>query len=209
MQENQDLIGYDEIIENSMRTVIYETLKKIEKNGLPGKHYFVISFLTNFPETKIPPRLKEKYSDEMTIVMQYQYKDLEVNHDEFIVSLSFAGRFERLTIPYKAVTSFADPSMNFGLKFSVSYEDLEAAEISVVDSSDSANSDEEDEDESQDDSSKKGKGGKKSSKKPKSSAKNAKTTKAKGRKSKKTDTSSKVVSLDEFRKEKSDNNEND
>ncbi len=119
----QDLIGYDEIIENSMRQVIYETLKKIEKNGLPGKHYFILSFLVDFPGVILPKSLKEKYKNEITIVMQHQYKDLVIEHDFFKISLSFSGKFEKITVPYRAVISFADPYMNFGLKFSVNYED--------------------------------------------------------------------------------------
>ena len=121
----QDLIGYDEIIENSMRSVIYETLKKIEKTGLPGKHYFIVTFLTRFSGVSIPKSLIEKYNEEMTIAVQYQYKSLVVEHDFFKISLSFAGKYEKLTIPYKAITSFADPSMNFALKFSMSYGDIE------------------------------------------------------------------------------------
>ena len=121
----QDLIGYDEIIENSMRSVIYETLKKIEKTGLPGKHYFIVTFLTRFTGVSIPKSLLEKYSEEMIIAVQHQYKNLIVENDSFKISLSFAGKYEKLVIPYKAVTSFADPSMNFALKFSMSYGDIE------------------------------------------------------------------------------------
>ncbi len=120
----QDLIGYDEIIENSMRSVIFETLKKVEKTGLPGKHYFIITFLVRFPGVVMPKSLLEKYPEEMTIAIQYQYKNLVVEQDDFKISLSFSGKYEKLTIPYKAVTSFTDPSMNFGLKFSVNYDDL-------------------------------------------------------------------------------------
>ena len=85
----QDLIGYDEIIENSMRSVIYETLKKIEKTGLPGKHYFIVTFLTRFSGVSIPKSLLEKYNEEMTIAVQYQYKSLVVEHDSFKISLRF------------------------------------------------------------------------------------------------------------------------
>lgn len=124
----QDLIGYDDIIENSMRSVIYETLKKIEKTGLPGKHYFIITFLTHFPGVELPKHLIEKYPEEMTIAIQYQYNSLVVEQEQFKLSLSFSGKNEKMTIPYKSVTSFADPSMNFGLKFSVSYDDIEGFE---------------------------------------------------------------------------------
>ncbi len=191
MQENQDLIGYDEIIENSMRSVIYETLKKVENKGLPGGHYFIISFSTNHPEVKIADSLKEKYQNEMTIVMQYQYKNLEVEKDHFNISLSFAGNYEKLSIPYKSVTSFADPSMNFGLKFSISQQDLESDDISDTDLEE-ANDDSEE----------------KQEKNKKPSAKTKATSKSKAKKKKsKIDTSKKVVSLDEFRKEKNNDNE--
>ena len=131
----QDLIGYDEIIENSMRSVIFETLKKVEKAGLPGKHYFIITFLTRFPGVLIAKSLQEKYPEEMTIALQYQYKNLVVEHDSFKVSLSFGGKYEKLAVPYKAVTSFSDPSMNFALKFSISYDDLEEMEAGHLPSS--------------------------------------------------------------------------
>ena len=78
----QDLIGYDKIIENSMRTVIYHTLKKVEKTGLPGNHYFIITFLTKFKGVKIPTSLLAKYPEEMTIAMQHQFKDLIVKENE-------------------------------------------------------------------------------------------------------------------------------
>ena len=78
----QDLIGYDDIIENSMRSVIVETLKKVEKTGLPGNHHFIITFLTNFPDILVPQYLIEKYGEEMTIVLQ-KYKNcstIQVSH---------------------------------------------------------------------------------------------------------------------------------
>lgn len=121
----QDLIGYDEIIENSMRLVISETLKKVEKTGLLGKHYFVITFLTGFKGISVPKKVLEKYHDEMTIVIQHQFKNLLVEDECFKISLSFNGRYEKLTIPYRAITSFADPSMNFVLRFSMAYGEVE------------------------------------------------------------------------------------
>ena len=135
----QDLIGYDDIIENSMRSVIYETLKKIEKTGLPGKHYFMITFMTRFPNVVISKPLLEKFSEEMTIAVQHQYKSLVVEQDSFKISLSFNGKYEKLSIPYKAVTSFADPSMNFALKFSMTYSDLEDLENGVLTDPNQAN----------------------------------------------------------------------
>ncbi len=120
----QDLIGYDEIVEKSMRLVIYEALKKVEKSGLLGKHYFVVTFLTRFPGVSVSKALREKYPDEMTIVIHHQFKNLSVEEDKFKVSLSFSGKYEKITIPYKCITSFSDPSINFALRFSINYNDL-------------------------------------------------------------------------------------
>ncbi|MBL6664374.1 MAG: hypothetical protein ISQ34_00855 [Rickettsiales bacterium] len=117
----QDLIGYDEIIEDSMRQVIYRTLKKVEKSGLPGSHYFMITFLLDYPGVNVSKAVKEKYHEEVTVALQYQYRDLSVKDDLFEVTLSFGGKSEKLIVPYAAVTSFADPSMNFALKFRADY----------------------------------------------------------------------------------------
>ena len=117
----QDLIGYDEIVENSMRLVICEVLKKVVDNGLPGKHYFLIGFLTKFPGVKIAKHLLEKYPEEMTIAIQFQFKSMLVEPDHFRIVLFFSGQPETLVVPYQAITSFADPSMNFSLKFNVEY----------------------------------------------------------------------------------------
>jgi hypothetical protein len=122
----QDLIGYDEIIEESMREVIVAILKKIEKNGLVGEHYFLIGFLTVFPGAKVSKTLKEKYPEEMTIAIQHQYGGLEVTDEGFKITLSFSGKSEKLYVPFQSITSFADPHMNFALKFSIGYKDLDS-----------------------------------------------------------------------------------
>lgn len=111
-----------------MRLVIYETLKKVEKSGLLGKHYFIITFFTRFPGVSIAQSLLERYPEEMTIVIQYQYRALTVEQENFKISLSFNGQYETLEIPYKAISSFADPSMNFALKFSMTYGEVEELE---------------------------------------------------------------------------------
>jgi hypothetical protein len=121
----EDLVGYDEIIEESMREVICEILKRVQKNGLLGQHYFIIGFITVFPGVVIPESLKEKYPEEMTIAIQHQYRSLVVDDEGFKISLSFGGKFEKLYVPFKAITSFADPYMNFALKFSLGYKDIE------------------------------------------------------------------------------------
>jgi hypothetical protein len=126
----EDLIGYDEIVENSMRLVIYEVLKKVANNGLPGKHYFLLGFLTKFPGVKISPCLLEQYPKEMTIAIQFQFKSMLVELENFRIVLFFGGKPETLVIPYKAISSFSDPSMNFSLKFNVEYNEDEVENFS-------------------------------------------------------------------------------
>ena len=86
-------------------------------DGLPGDHHFYITFMTDFPGVDIPEYLKERYPGEMTIVLQYQFYDLEVDDETLQVTLSFNNIPEKLVIPMQAITIFADPSVNFALQF--------------------------------------------------------------------------------------------
>jgi hypothetical protein len=126
----KDFVGYPGLIEDSMRNVVREILLKIQNTGLQGDHHFVISFLTNDKGVKIPKSLKEKFPEEMIIVIQHQFKDLKVNKDNFEISLSFNGSYEKLIVAFAAINSFSDPAMNFGVKFNFTedQEDKESAE---------------------------------------------------------------------------------
>ncbi|HAX90820.1 MAG TPA: hypothetical protein DCY07_01240 [Rhodospirillaceae bacterium] len=112
-----DHIRYDTLIENALRTVVHQAMSKVVQTGLPDEHHFYISFLTHFPGVDIPDYLREKYPEEMTIVLQHQFFGLTITDDTFSVLLSFNNVRERLTIPFTAVTTFADPSVNFALQF--------------------------------------------------------------------------------------------
>ncbi len=108
---------YDRMVENALRSVIKESLLQAIKFGLIGNHHFYITFRTDFPGVDIADWLHERYPEEMTIVLQNQYWDLKVEDQAFSVSLSFNDIAEPLTIPFVAVTAFADPGVNFGLQF--------------------------------------------------------------------------------------------
>lgn len=129
----KDFIGYGDIIENSMRDAVKNILLKIQNNGLQGDHHFVISFLTNNKEVKISKELKQKFPEEMVIVLQHQFKDLEVNDDSFNISLSFNGIYKKLTVAFSSITSFSDPSMSFGVKFNFTDQEIDQSDISVLD----------------------------------------------------------------------------
>jgi hypothetical protein len=113
----QDQIGYDKIIESAMRNVISNVLRKVNNTGLIGEHHFVINFSTKHPGVIVSEEIKKKFPSDMTIIIQHQFQSLQILDDCFKVTLSFSGQSEFLTIPYKAIYSFGDPSVNFGLKF--------------------------------------------------------------------------------------------
>ncbi|MGL4279609.1 MAG: SspB family protein [Albidovulum sp.] len=112
-----DLIRYDVLVQQALRSVVRKVLSDGARDGLPGGHHFYISFDTNAPGVKITPRLRDMYPEEMTIVLQHQYWDLSVTDTLFEVSLSFEKIPERLVVPFDAITGFFDPSVKFGLKF--------------------------------------------------------------------------------------------
>jgi uncharacterized protein len=112
-----DLIRYDLLAQEALRGVVRKVLEDASKAGLPGDHHFYISFDTGAPGVKISPRVREKYPEEMTIVLQHQFWDLIVTEQTFEVGLSFGGIPERLFVPFDALTGFFDPSVKFGVKF--------------------------------------------------------------------------------------------
>jgi len=112
-----DLMRYDRMVEGAMRGVMIEALRRAADKGLPGDHHFYISFRTDHPEVEIGPALRARYAEEMTIVLQHQFWNLDVGNDRFSVTLSFNQVHETLVVPYAAITAFADPSVKFGLQF--------------------------------------------------------------------------------------------
>jgi hypothetical protein len=117
---------YENLVQESLRNVIKETLATVVKDGLPGKHHFYISFKTDYPGVDLPDYLREEYPDDITIVLQYEFWDLEVGDKAFNVTLCFNDVHERLTIPFGAVVSFVDPSVKFGLQFTPAEVDADA-----------------------------------------------------------------------------------
>ena len=144
-------IDYQKYLDEALHSVVKRCLEYIVKYSMPEGHLFYISFLTQLPGVSISPKLRKNYPEEMTIVLQYQYEDLLVFENYFSVKLSFDGIRETITIPYIALTSFADPNGDsFGLKFDTSYSKAEnfsifnQSEIPVVKETDSMISKEQD-----------------------------------------------------------------
>ena len=113
----KDLLRYDKMVEAALRGVVREALARIAANGLPGAHHFYITFKTGFEGVELPAQLRAKHPEEMTIVLEHKFWDLEVEEDHFAVTLSFQDKPERLVVPFEAILSFADPAVKFGLQF--------------------------------------------------------------------------------------------
>jgi hypothetical protein len=111
------MIDYEVLAQDAMRGVIRTVLVRAAKSGLPGDHHFYISFDTQAPGVGLSKRLKEKYPDEMTIVLQHRFWDLAVSEEQFEVKLTFDGIPERLVVPFAALKVFFDPSVRYGLQF--------------------------------------------------------------------------------------------
>ncbi len=118
-----DLMRYDLLAQAALRQVVRLALMRVEKDGLPGDHHFFISFDVRHPGVVLSDRLRKKYSEEMTIVIQHQFWDLHVYPEHFEVGLSFDGIPEKLVIPFEAVKGFFDPAVQFGLQFEVAWEE--------------------------------------------------------------------------------------
>jgi len=110
---------YDVITQDALRGVVRLALTRVAKSGLPGDHHFYIAFNTRHPEVQLSDRLRARYPQEMTIVLQHQFWGLEVLEDRFEVDLSFDNVSERLSVPFAALKGFFDPSVQFGLQFEV------------------------------------------------------------------------------------------
>lgn len=114
----KDHIGYQALTQAALKSVVRTALEKAAKlEHLPGDHHFYVTFRTHTQGVQMADYLKDRFPDEMTIVIQHQYWDFEVFDDRFEIILKFSGVPQHLRIPFAAVTRFFDPSVNFGLQF--------------------------------------------------------------------------------------------
>lgn len=114
---NDELLRYDRMVEDALRTVVREALRSAADHGLSGDHHFYLTFRTDLPGVEVSQALQQRYPREMTIVLQHRYWDLTVEEERFSVTLTFNEVPETLVVPYAAVAAFADPSVRFGLQF--------------------------------------------------------------------------------------------
>ncbi len=126
-----DYIGYEALTQAAMRGVVREALRQVAREGAPpGDHHFYITFRSKAPGVNIADHLVERFPEEMTIVVQHQFWDLEVHDGHFEIVLKFSGVPQHLSIPFAALTRFVDPAVNFGISFETGET---SADVSIVD----------------------------------------------------------------------------
>ncbi|MFT7595898.1 MAG: hypothetical protein ACI8R4_003230 [Paracoccaceae bacterium] len=127
MSDERD-IDYGNLMHAAMRGLIKKVLQDVAENGLPGTHHFFITFDTSHPDAELADWLSDRYPGEMTVVMQHWFDNLEVGKDGFAITLNFGDSPEPLFIPYDAIKTFVDPSVEFGLRFETPEEGEAAAD---------------------------------------------------------------------------------
>lgn len=110
-------LDYPRLVHDALRDVVRRAMAQVAEEGLPGEHHFVLAFKTGEAGVRVPPFLRDLHPEEMTVVLQNQFWDLEVDREAFSVTLAFGGARQRITVPFAALTAFADPSVPFGLRF--------------------------------------------------------------------------------------------
>lgn len=128
---SKDLIGYDKLMQKALRGVVRDALNLAADGGLPGQHHFYVTFRTKAPGVELADYLVEQYPEEITIVLEHQFWDLEVHDRHFEVTLKFRDVPQHVVVPYAALTRFFDPSVNFGLPLQPSADEIEAEIIAA------------------------------------------------------------------------------
>ena len=122
----ESLIDYGGLLQRALLDLVRQVLREVAAEGLPGEHHLFLTFRTDEPGVEMPEGLRREHPEEMTIVLQHQFWDLEVEDDRFAVTLRFGGQPQRLTLPFTALRGFLDPEAEFGLKLGTSTEEQAA-----------------------------------------------------------------------------------
>ena len=132
---NTQGFDYDFLVEDSLKNVVKKVLKITSETGLIGNSHFFITFNGNDQSVIVPPELKNADNSEIKIIIQHQFWDLKTSEDHFEVTLSFSGEKKNISVPFRAITSFTDPSVGFGLQFKIE-DNLKNTSLSKIESSD-------------------------------------------------------------------------
>lgn len=113
----EEPLDYPQMVRRALLRVVGDALRHVSEEGFPGEHHFYLTFQTDVPGVEVPAFLRSKHPDEMTIVLQHQFRDLAVDEQVFSVTLRFDGKPQHLVVPFEALRAFVDPEAHFGLRF--------------------------------------------------------------------------------------------
>ncbi len=116
-------IDYGNLMHDAMRGLIRRVMEQVAQDGLPGDHHFFITIDTGHPDMQMADWLHERYPEEITLVVQHWFDNLVVEEDGFAITLNFGNSPEPLYIPFDAISTFVDPSVEFGLRFELQQDD--------------------------------------------------------------------------------------
>jgi len=139
-EDPDDFLDYHALIQDALRSVVREALTRVADEGFPGEHHFYLSFRSAAEGVVVPSFLRERYPDEITIVLQNQFWGLDVDEDGFSVSLNFDASRQRVGVPWDALTAFVDPAAEFALRFAAEEEQAGTTEADGEDEEISAGS---------------------------------------------------------------------
>lgn len=126
--EPDDFLDYQTLIQDALRAVVQEALDRVAEEGFPGEHHFYLSFRSDDPDVLVPAFLRDRYPEEITIVLQHQFWNLEVDDEGFSVELTFEAARERIAVPWQSLTAFVDPAAEFALRFAPEIAEDDAVE---------------------------------------------------------------------------------
>ncbi len=131
-EQPEDLIRYDVLTQEALRDVIRKVLEEVASSGLPGEHHFFITFRTDHPSVRLSARMRERYPEKMTIVIQHSFWDLKITDTYFEIDLSFDDILERLRVPFSSLKGFFDPHVKFGVQFDADCLEAANADVEMV-----------------------------------------------------------------------------
>ena len=118
-------IDYQALLDQAMLEVVRAVLSQTQTTGIAEEQSFYVSFRTDFAGVVLSQRIRQQYPKEITIVLQHQFKDLQVLQDRFSVNVAFGGIAETVEIPFASLTNFMDPVAEFNLQFRQKEHDIQ------------------------------------------------------------------------------------
>ena len=122
--KENSVINYHKLVTDAYLDVIKKALAVAAADPVPGKFCFEITIDTTDFEVSVPPWLRDQFPNNITVIINQQYENLEVHDSYFAVTLFFNGTPVRMDVPFKSVLFFHDAIHGFKTMFSGTSEEV-------------------------------------------------------------------------------------